>query len=67
MIRDFRNLIVNEEEDYYKTKRAGHFWINNYVEHESNGDRNKTLSINPIQDGATKAPNNLPPQPVCPL
>ena len=33
------------EEDYYKPVRAGTFYSNNYIEYESNGDRNKTLSI----------------------
>ena len=32
------------EEDYYKPVRAGNFWSNNYIEHESNGDRNRMLS-----------------------
>ena len=29
---------------YYKPVRVSSFWSNNYIEYESNGDRNKTLS-----------------------
>ena len=29
----------------YKPVRVGNFWSNNYIEYESNGERNKTLSI----------------------
>ena len=38
IIRDIRNLFEQEKEDCYKLVR-------NYIEYESNGDRNKTLSI----------------------
>ena len=34
-----------EEENYYKPVRVSNFWSNNYIEYESNGDRNKTLSV----------------------
>ena len=30
---------------YYKTVTLGNCWSNNYIEYESNGYRNKTLSI----------------------
>ena len=45
IISDVRNLfgLENEEEDYYKPVIVGNFLRNNYIEHESNGDRNKTL------------------------
>ena len=33
------------EHDYYKPISEGNFWNNNYIEHESNGDRNKHLSL----------------------
>ena len=39
------NLFEHEEEDYYKPVRVDSFWSNNYIEYESNGCRNKTLSI----------------------
>ena len=31
--------------NYYKPLRVSHFWSNNYIEFENNGDRNKTLSV----------------------
>ena len=33
-----------EEESYYKPVRVSNFWSNNYIEYESNSDKNKTLS-----------------------
>ena len=30
---------------YYKPVRVGNFWSRNYIEYDSNGDRNKILSI----------------------
>ena len=36
---------MQEEKDYYKPVRVGNFWSNNYIEYESNRDRNKTLSV----------------------
>ena len=45
--RDFRNLFENEEEEknYHKPLSVCNFWSNNYIEYESNNDRNKTLSV----------------------
>ena len=34
-----------EVEKFYKPVRVTNFWSNNYFEYESNGDRNKTLSV----------------------
>ena len=45
VIRDFRNLFVHEDEDYCKPLRVSNFWSNNYIKCESNGDKNKTMSI----------------------
>ena len=42
---DIKNLFEHEEENYYKPVRVNNFWSNNYIEYESNGDRNKTLSV----------------------
>ena len=50
VIRDIRNLFEHEEEDYYKSVRVGNFWINNYIEHESNSDRNRTLYVEEYLD-----------------
>ena len=50
-------------EDYYKPVRIGNFWSRNYIEYESNGDRNKTLSIeeylNKIRPYLKNIKNNL--------
>ena len=43
-IRDIKNLFQHEKEDCYKPERGGNFWSNNYIDYESNGDRNKTLN-----------------------
>ena len=46
LLRDIKNLLEHkEEENYYKPIRGSNFWSNNYIESESSGDRNKTLSV----------------------
>ena len=46
ILRDIKNLSEHEEEEnYYKPIRKGNFCSNNYIEYESNGDRNKTLLV----------------------
>ena len=46
ILRDIKNLFEHKEEgNYYQPVRASNFWCNNYIESESNGDRNKTLSV----------------------
>ena len=51
IIRDIKKLFEQkEEEDHYKAVRVGKFWSNSYIEYESNGDRNKTLSIKEYLD-----------------
>ena len=37
--------LFEQEEDYYKPKRASKFWNNNYIQYESNGDKNRNLSL----------------------
>ena len=46
ILRDIKNIFEHEkeEENYYKSVRVSYFWSNNYIEYESNGDENKTLS-----------------------
>ena len=39
------NKSEHKQEDYYKLVGVGSFWRNNYIEYESNGDRNKSLPI----------------------
>ena len=36
---------MEQEDDYYKPIRVGNFWNNIYIEYESNGDKNKNLSV----------------------
>ena len=46
IIRDIINLSEHEEEERnYKPVRVGNFCSNNYIEYKSNGNRNKTLSV----------------------
>ena len=49
IIRDIKTL-SQQKEDYYKPIRAGNFGSNNYIEYESNGYRNKILSITEYLD-----------------
>ena len=44
-LRDIKNLFEHEDENYYKPVRVINFWSNNYIDYESNDDRNKTLSV----------------------
>ena len=37
--------LFEQQEDYYKPKRVSNFWNNNYIEYESNGDKNRNLSL----------------------
>ena len=45
IIRDIRTLFEQQAEDYYKPKRVSNIWKNNYIEYESNGDKNRNLSL----------------------
>ena len=47
ILRDINILFEhgNKEENYYKPARVGDSWSNNYIEYESNNDRNKMLSV----------------------
>ena len=47
ILRDITNLAEHEkeEENYYKPVRGNNLWSNNYIWYESNGSRNKTLSV----------------------
>ena len=45
-LRDIKNLFEHKEgENYYKQVRISKIWSNNYIKYQSNGDRNKTLSV----------------------
>ena len=44
MLRDIRNLLrIKKKKSYYKLVKVSNFLSNNYIEYESEGDRNKTL------------------------
>ena len=62
IVRDIRNL-VEHEEDYYKPLGVGNFLSYNYIEYESNSDRNKALSfeeyLNKIRSYLKDIINNL--------
>ena len=47
ILRDIKNLFEHEKEEkkYYKPVRVSNFCSNNYIEYKSNGDKNKTLSV----------------------
>ena len=45
ILSDIKNLFEQEEENYYKPVRVNNVWSNNYIEYESDSDRNKTLSV----------------------
>ena len=47
VIRDIRKLFEYEE-DYYKPVRVNNFQSNNYVEYETNDDRNKNHQLRNI-------------------
>ena len=45
MLEHITNLFQHEEENYYKPVRVSNFQSDNYIDYKSNGDRNKTLSV----------------------
>ena len=44
IIRDIRTLFV-QEEDYCKPKRVSNFWNKNFIGYDSNGDKNRNISL----------------------
>ena len=65
ILRDINDILGHEEEkeNYYKSMSVGYFRNNNYIEHESYGDRNKTISaeeyLNKIRPYLKNIINNL--------
>ena len=47
------------DEDYYKPIRTGHSFSSNYIEYESNGDKDKAISIEEYFDEIRPHFNNL--------
>ena len=45
MVRDIRTLFELDEDDYYKPIKTGNAFNSNYTEYESNGDKDKSLSV----------------------
>ena len=46
MLRDIKKFFDHEaEENSYKSATVNNFWSKNYIEHESKGETNKTLSV----------------------
>ena len=46
ILGDIKNLFEHEEEEnYHKPVGLISFWCNNYIDYESNNDRNKTKTI----------------------
>ena len=45
IIRDIRALFEQKEEDYCKPERTNNVWNNNYIEYESNGNKNRNVSL----------------------
>ena len=45
MVRDIRTLFELDEDDYYKPIKTGNAFNSNYIEYESNGDKDKSLSV----------------------
>ena len=44
IIRDIK-LLFEQEDDYCKPVRESNSWNNNYIGYESNGNKNKNLSV----------------------
>ena len=49
IIRDIK-ILIGQEKTYYKPVRAINILGSNYIEYESNGDRNKVVSIKEYLD-----------------
>ena len=46
IITDVRiNFDQEKEEDYFEPKTVSNFWNNNYIEYETNGDKNRNLAL----------------------
>ena len=45
VLRDMRTLHESDKEDDYKPIRIGNAFSSNYIEYESNGDKDKILFI----------------------
>ena len=44
IVTDIRTFF-EQQEDFCKPERVNNFWNNNYIEYESNGDKDRNLSL----------------------
>ena len=58
ILRGTRTLF-EPEEDYYEPLRIGNAFNSNYIEHESNGDKDRKLTINEYLDKIRPYLNNM--------
>ena len=49
-MRDIRTLFESVEEDYSEPVRTSNAFSSNYIEYESNGDKDKILSVKEYLD-----------------
>ena len=59
MLRNVKNLFVHKEENYYKPVWVSNSWSNNFIEYETNGDRNKTLSVEEYLNALISSNSNI--------
>ena len=59
VLRHRRTLFESDREDCYERIRIGNALISNYIEYESNGDKDKTLSIEEYLDKIRPYLSNL--------
>ena len=45
MIRHIRTIFESHEKNYYKLARFGNGFCSNYIEYESNGDKDKRYQL----------------------
>ena len=58
IVREIRNLFENEQGYYYKPVRVGNFWSDNYIEYESNDNRNKNTTSWRVEEYLNKIIND---------
>ena len=50
---------MHKEENYYKPVWVSNSWSNNFIEYETNGDRNKTLSVEEYLNALISSNSNI--------
>ena len=59
VLKDIKTLFESDEEDYYKPIRTGNIFSSNYIEYQSNGNKDKTLFIDDYIDKTERYLNDL--------